>query len=231
MTTLLGSCSTVLVQAHSLRRSVWHCPAKRARSTTCRCVTRLLRRSAGLRSSPSMLLCLECRPSCACIIALPSWLRAADNTCACWCSVHSAGWAAHSQSRYVVGRPLFLTASTFAPNRPPRSFHSLQSPSTTSTHCNGAVGLELTCGCACSSTRAIESQREHLVVCGQGPQPPSPMVVERFQQVISQLFQQVRCRRFFRGTRHVTAFPRGGAYALPLAAQMPSGAHHIRFRR
>ncbi len=31
-----------------------------------------------------------------------------------------------------------------------------------------------------------------MVVCGQGPQPPSPMVVERFQQVISQLFQQVR---------------------------------------
>ena len=27
--------------------------------------------------------------------------------------------------------------------------------------------------------------------CGQGPPPPSPMVVERFSQVISQLFQQV----------------------------------------
>ncbi len=26
---------------------------------------------------------------------------------------------------------------------------------------------------------------------GQGPPPPNPMVVERFQQVISQLFQQV----------------------------------------
>eukprot|EP00884_Botryococcus_braunii_P020488 jgi/Botrbrau1/7122/Bobra.0143s0002.2 len=28
------------------------------------------------------------------------------------------------------------------------------------------------------------------IVCGQGPPPPNPMVVERFQQVISQLFQQ-----------------------------------------
>ena len=32
-----------------------------------------------------------------------------------------------------------------------------------------------------------------LVICGQGPPPPNPQVVERFQQVISQLFQQV-CR-------------------------------------
>ena len=31
-----------------------------------------------------------------------------------------------------------------------------------------------------------------LVVCQQGPPPPNPLVVERFQQVISQLFQQVR---------------------------------------
>ena len=30
-----------------------------------------------------------------------------------------------------------------------------------------------------------------LVICGQGPPPPNPAVVERFQQVISQLFQQV----------------------------------------
>ncbi|CAL5220026.1 g1972 [Coccomyxa viridis] len=29
-----------------------------------------------------------------------------------------------------------------------------------------------------------------LVICGQGPPPPNPQVVERFQQVISQLFQQ-----------------------------------------
>jgi ATP-dependent Clp protease, protease subunit len=28
------------------------------------------------------------------------------------------------------------------------------------------------------------------IVCGQGPQPPNPMVVERFSQVISQLFNQ-----------------------------------------
>ena len=31
-----------------------------------------------------------------------------------------------------------------------------------------------------------------LVVCQQGPPPPNPLVVERFQQVISQLFQQAR---------------------------------------
>ncbi|KAK9901617.1 hypothetical protein WJX75_004964 [Coccomyxa subellipsoidea] len=36
------------------------------------------------------------------------------------------------------------------------------------------------------------SQRDvsDLVICGQGPPPPNPAVVERFQQVISQLFQQ-----------------------------------------
>ncbi|BDA42236.1 ATP-dependent Clp protease proteolytic subunit 1 [Coccomyxa sp. Obi] len=36
------------------------------------------------------------------------------------------------------------------------------------------------------------SQRDvgNLVICGQGPPPPNPAVVERFQQVISQLFQQ-----------------------------------------
>lgn len=31
---------------------------------------------------------------------------------------------------------------------------------------------------------------DRQIICGQGPPPPSPMVVERFQQVISQLFQQ-----------------------------------------
>ena len=31
---------------------------------------------------------------------------------------------------------------------------------------------------------------DRQIYCGQGPSPPSPMVVERFQQVISQLFQQ-----------------------------------------
>jgi len=48
-----------------------------------------------------------------------------------------------------------------------------------------------------------------MVVCGQGPQPPSPMVVERFQQVISQLFQQVRlsginCLTAWRTVCHVS---------------------------
>lgn len=32
---------------------------------------------------------------------------------------------------------------------------------------------------------------ESVIYAGQGPPPPSPLVVERFQQVISQLFQQV----------------------------------------
>ena len=36
----------------------------------------------------------------------------------------------------------------------------------------------------------------NLVICGQGPPPPNPAVVERFQQVISQLFQQVLCTVF-----------------------------------
>lgn len=31
---------------------------------------------------------------------------------------------------------------------------------------------------------------ETAIYAGQGPPPPSPIVVERFQQVISQLFQQ-----------------------------------------
>jgi len=46
-----------------------------------------------------------------------------------------------------------------------------------------------------SSHRLIDFDKSQLdesrhIICGQGPQPPSPMVVERFQQVISQLFQQ-----------------------------------------
>lgn len=45
--------------------------------------------------------------------------------------------------------------------------------------------------CRCELISREPSNR--LVVCGpQGPPPPSPIVVERFQQVISQLFQQVR---------------------------------------
>ena len=38
------------------------------------------------------------------------------------------------------------------------------------------------------STRADAAGQ---IWCGQGPPPPNPMVVERFSQVISQLFQQV----------------------------------------
>lgn len=43
------------------------------------------------------------------------------------------------------------------------------------------------------SSPVLRSQLEdpsYSVVCQQGPPPPNPMVVERFQQVISQLFQQ-----------------------------------------
>ncbi|KAK9836603.1 hypothetical protein WJX74_004165 [Apatococcus lobatus] len=35
-----------------------------------------------------------------------------------------------------------------------------------------------------------KQSEDRQIICGQGPPPPSPMVVERFQQVISQLFQQ-----------------------------------------
>jgi len=46
-----------------------------------------------------------------------------------------------------------------------------------------------------SSQRSIDFDQSMLspdrqIICGQGPAPPSPVVVERFQQVISQLFQQ-----------------------------------------
>jgi hypothetical protein len=46
-----------------------------------------------------------------------------------------------------------------------------------------------------------------LVICGQGPPPPNPQVVERFQQVISQLFQQV-CRHRYDAllTMHVLEY-------------------------
>lgn len=37
----------------------------------------------------------------------------------------------------------------------------------------------------------ITSHRSIPIVASQGPEPPNPLVVERFQQVISQLFQQV----------------------------------------
>jgi hypothetical protein len=30
-----------------------------------------------------------------------------------------------------------------------------------------------------------------VITCNQGPPPPNPLVVERFQSVVSQLFQQV----------------------------------------
>lgn len=33
--------------------------------------------------------------------------------------------------------------------------------------------------------------RQPLITCNQGPPPPNPLVVERFQSVVSQLFQQV----------------------------------------
>lgn len=34
--------------------------------------------------------------------------------------------------------------------------------------------------------------RQPVITCNQGPPPPNPLVVERFQSVVSQLFQQVR---------------------------------------
>ena len=47
-------------------------------------------------------------------------------------------------------------------------------------------------GCRCSiDFDSSQLGAEQQIWCGQGPQPPNPMVVERFQQVVSQLFQQV----------------------------------------
>jgi len=43
---------------------------------------------------------------------------------------------------------------------------------------------------------------DSVIYAGQGPPPPSPLVVERFQQVISQLFQQVRPGGPIGGARH-----------------------------
>jgi hypothetical protein len=37
----------------------------------------------------------------------------------------------------------------------------------------------------------LESKTVRPVYCAQGPPPPNPLVVERFQGVVSQLFQQV----------------------------------------
>lgn len=47
--------------------------------------------------------------------------------------------------------------------------------------------------CLCVCRYEVDSRKDpsRWIVCGQGPPPPNPMVVERFQQVISQLFQQV----------------------------------------
>lgn len=46
------------------------------------------------------------------------------------------------------------------------------------------------------STRSVDFDKSQLdaerqIYCGQGPAPPNPRVVEQFQQVVSQLFQQV----------------------------------------
>jgi hypothetical protein len=59
-----------------------------------------------------------------------------------------------------------------------------------------ARGLLFICleRCAAGSQIVCALPRDvgRLVVCQQGPPPPNPLVVERFQQVISQLFQQAR---------------------------------------
>ena len=84
----------------------------------------------------------------------------------------------------------------------------------------------------------LKSVRNVPVYCNQGPPPPNPLVIERFQSVVSQLFQQVRaanpqpsdtllgvlmvCTRvgaedrapgWGRGRRH--GQPAGGAAAVP----------------
>lgn len=49
-----------------------------------------------------------------------------------------------------------------------------------------------------------------VIYAGQGPPPPSPLVVERFQQVISQLFQQVRS-----STRAAACWPQPARISQP----------------
>jgi ATP-dependent Clp protease protease subunit len=46
----------------------------------------------------------------------------------------------------------------------------------------------------CLPRIAVESRNPHPPVICQGPPPPNPLVVERFQGVVSQLFQQVGCK-------------------------------------
>ena len=45
--------------------------------------------------------------------------------------------------------------------------------------------------CTTDTYELVRRDVSRLVVAQQGPPPPNPLVVERFQQVISQLFQQV----------------------------------------
>lgn len=52
------------------------------------------------------------------------------------------------------------------------------------------------------------SQSPHpQVICGQGPPPPNPLVMERFQGVVSQLFQQVGRGGAVRGARLLLVLP------------------------
>jgi ATP-dependent Clp protease, protease subunit len=40
------------------------------------------------------------------------------------------------------------------------------------------------------SMEVVSASRYPVVVANQGPPPPNPLVMERFQSVVSQLFQQ-----------------------------------------
>lgn len=57
------------------------------------------------------------------------------------------------------------------------------------------------------------SHDQSAIWAGQGPPPPNPMVVERFQQVITQLFQQV-CRLLLSWMQDLYSNPCSASYVL-----------------
>lgn len=85
--------------------------------------------------------------------------------------------------------------------------------------CHSAAG-----GWQCCRLDMVSRTRHQPVVCGQGPPPPNPLVMERFQGVVSQLFQQVG------GWVHVAAAPAAvqrarAASRIPPAAAVGAAPH------
>jgi hypothetical protein len=56
------------------------------------------------------------------------------------------------------------------------------------------ISKDAHCQAVCFCRTDVSSRsRQPVITCNQGPPPPNPLVVERFQSVVSQLFQQVCC--------------------------------------